>query len=81
MSLSLRLDNVDIKDIDTTGAENTAEILQRAIDTDTVPRDSLTRERYGFSKCKDMDGEIHLGGPYAGLLFPVYLGVTRKAAP
>lgn len=72
----MHLGNVDIKEVDTKGAENTAEILERAIDNDTIPTDPLTREHFGFSKCNNTGDEMKLGGLYEGLLS--YLGVTAK---
>lgn len=74
----MHLRNVDIQEVDMNGTKNTAEILKRAIDMDTIPTDHLTREHFGFSKCDDTDGEVNLGGLYEGLLSATYLGVTTK---
>lgn len=74
----MHLGKVGIKEVDTKGAENTAEIRKRAIDMDTIHTDPLTREHPDLGKCNSTDDEVNLGGLYTGLLSPVHLGVTAK---
>ncbi|MCJ1274960.1 hypothetical protein MMC21_002759 [Puttea exsequens] len=58
------------------GLMHTADLLQKAVEHDTLPKHLRTREHYGFPKVNDINEELNLLGSYNGLF--KYLKVSTN---